>query len=202
MPGIGDCKPSDLMDSMLALCPTGHTMSPLFSTKNANNCSWTSPHLCLWRSSSFSTTSWPSWVITSFTSYSSDLQQRHRPFYWRISLLLCKSSIKEQRILWAKIKYLIKIHFSKQIIYVSLKLLYHVEIIYSEKFFFVMYKPNIFFILGDQNNGHGNRLAEALRGQEVIWRAHLGLNRDPTVSVISRDSPFVEWFVWFTTLSF
>ena len=58
-----------------------------------------------------------------------------------------------------------------------------------------MYKPNIFFILGDQNNGHGNRLAEALRGQEVIWRAHLGLNRDPTVSVISRDSPFVEWFV-------
>ena len=30
MPGIGDRKPSDLMDSMLALCPTGHTMSPLF----------------------------------------------------------------------------------------------------------------------------------------------------------------------------
>ena len=30
MSGIGDCKPSDLMDSMLALCPTGHTMSPLF----------------------------------------------------------------------------------------------------------------------------------------------------------------------------
>ena len=29
MPGIGDRKPSDLMDSMLA-CPTGHTMSPLF----------------------------------------------------------------------------------------------------------------------------------------------------------------------------
>ena len=30
MPGIGDRKPSDLMDSMLALCPTEHTMSPLF----------------------------------------------------------------------------------------------------------------------------------------------------------------------------
>ncbi len=30
MPDIGDRKPSDLMDSMLALCPTGHTMSPLF----------------------------------------------------------------------------------------------------------------------------------------------------------------------------
>ena len=30
MPGIGDRKPYDLMDSMLALCPTGHTMSTLF----------------------------------------------------------------------------------------------------------------------------------------------------------------------------
>ena len=30
MAGIGDRKPSDLMDSMLALFPTEHTMSPLF----------------------------------------------------------------------------------------------------------------------------------------------------------------------------
>ena len=29
MPGIGEGKPSYLMDSMLALCPTWHTMSPL-----------------------------------------------------------------------------------------------------------------------------------------------------------------------------
>ena len=29
MPGIGDRKPSDLVDSMLARCPTQHTMSPL-----------------------------------------------------------------------------------------------------------------------------------------------------------------------------
>jgi len=30
MPGIGDRKPSDLMDSMLAVCPTGQSMSPYF----------------------------------------------------------------------------------------------------------------------------------------------------------------------------
>ena len=30
MPGIGDRKPSDLMDSMLAVCPAGQSMSPFF----------------------------------------------------------------------------------------------------------------------------------------------------------------------------
>ena len=30
MPGIGERKPSDIMDSMLAVCPTGQSMSPFF----------------------------------------------------------------------------------------------------------------------------------------------------------------------------
>ena len=30
MPGIGDRKPSDMMDSMLAVCPAGQSMSPFF----------------------------------------------------------------------------------------------------------------------------------------------------------------------------
>ena len=38
MPGIGDNKPSDLMGLMLALCPTGHTMSPLFLNEFYKEC--------------------------------------------------------------------------------------------------------------------------------------------------------------------
>ena len=30
MPGLGDRKPSDLMDALLAVCPAGQQMSPLF----------------------------------------------------------------------------------------------------------------------------------------------------------------------------
>ena len=38
MPGIEDRKPSDLMDSMLALCPTGHSVSPLFWNEIYEEC--------------------------------------------------------------------------------------------------------------------------------------------------------------------
>ena len=30
MPSLGDRKPSDLMDALLAVCPPGQQMSPLF----------------------------------------------------------------------------------------------------------------------------------------------------------------------------